>query len=352
MRLLLATKPVDTQHKFPHVTITEGAFSPEIERDLMFYTEWFEKLKVSSRTKILCKLIITSILEKVSYTRKDGQYLRWDYRSEKVRKANSVRIESGKPPIQKIDKGDLPNVKEALIKTFQGVFVDISILQKTYIKNGSMQKLIKGNTLEVLPTLESNKYDGVITSPPYANRYDYTRTYALELAYLSMGTQINSLRQSLLSCTVESHSKIQILQDYYYSIDQSKKYDEILEILNTNPVLQEVNNALKIRWERGDMNNRGVLRMIEQYFQELTFVFAELFRISKTGSHIAFVNDNVRYGGEIIPVDTITTNLAEIVGFEPTKIYVLAQKKGNSSQQMERFGRAELRKSITIWRKP
>ena len=92
--------------------------------------------------------------------------------------------------------------------------------------------------------------------------------------------------------------------------------------------------------------------MIEQYFQELTFVFAELFRISKDGSHIAFVNDNVRYGGEIIPVDTITTNLAEIVGFEPTKIYVLAQKKGNSSQQMERFGRAELRKSITIWRKP
>jgi site-specific DNA-methyltransferase (cytosine-N4-specific) len=31
---------------------------------------------------------------------------------------------------------------------------------------------------------------------------------------------------------------------------------------------------------------------------------------------------------------------------------VLPQRKGNSSQQMGRYGRAALRKSITIWQKP
>ena len=81
-------------------------------------------------------------------------------------------------------------------------------------------------------------------------------------------------------------------------------------------------------------------------------VFNELFRTCRTGAQVAFVNDNVRYAGEIIPVDTISTSLAEAIGFTPKAIYVLPQKKGNSSQQMSRYGRVPLRKSITIWRKP
>ncbi|NJN55338.1 MAG: hypothetical protein HC804_11600, partial [Anaerolineae bacterium] len=48
---------------------------------------------------------------------------------------------------------------------------------------------------------------------------------------------------------------------------------------------------------------------------------------------VAFVNDNTRYGGEIIPVDTVTTNLAESLGFEPESILVLPQKKGNSANK-------------------
>ena len=92
--------------------------------------------------------------------------------------------------------------------------------------------------------------------------------------------------------------------------------------------------------------------MVRQYFTELTFVFAEILRTCRRGAHVAFVNDNVRYGGEVIPVDMLTTNLAEELGFEPVKVYVLPQRKGNSSQQMEKFGREALRKSVTIWRKP
>jgi hypothetical protein len=44
--------------------------------------------------------------------------------------------------------------------------------------------------------------------------------------------------------------------------------------------------------------------------------------------------------------------LAEKLGFEAIAVYVLPQKKGNSSQQMKKFGRQPLRKSITLWQKP
>lgn len=63
------------------------------------------------------------------------------------------------------------------------------------------------------------------------------------------------------------------------------------------------------------------------------------------------MNDNVRYAGEVIPVDFLSTELAEQIGFKPIKIYTLKQLKGNSSQQMAKFGRVALRKSITIWQK-
>jgi site-specific DNA-methyltransferase (cytosine-N4-specific) len=105
------------------------------------------------------------------------------------------------------------------------------------------------------------------------------------------------------------------------------------------------------RSKNGDINNKGVLRMVHGYFLELTFIYAELFRLCKSGAKVAFVNDNVRYGGEVISVDYISTELAEQIGFKPVKVYSLKQQKGNSSQQMAKFGRVPLRKSITVWNK-
>lgn len=351
LNLIIHAEPGEAKRGFPHVAITNSAFPPKTENDIMWYTDWLLNLSVSDDAKILTKLILASILEDVSYTRKDGQYLRWDYRAEKLIDRNGIREAQGKKTIKGIDKGELPIVKESLVRTLSDVVKDIKLLQARFNKNDSHQELLRGSALEVLSTIPDNTFSAVITSPPYANRYDYTRTYALELAYLGFGEGINKLRQELLSCTVESRSKTKRLKHFYETIGQSERYDSIISVIENNVALQEVDQALRMRWDRGDMNNKGVLPMIHQYFEELTFIFAEVHRTSRPDAHIAFVNDNVRYGGEIIPVDTITTNLAESLGFEPVKIIVLAQKKGNSSQQMEKFGREELRKCITVWKK-
>lgn len=351
LELLKASKPGFAIKKFPHIAITESAFPKAVENDLMFYTDWIESLNVSRQARTLLRLVLVSILEEVSYTRKDGQYLRWDYRSRKVQERNKIRIAQGKKPVKKVDKGPLPTVQEALVNAWLIVVADISALQRLDFPK-SQQRLIEGNTLFALPSLEPGQFAAVITSPPYCNRYDYTRTYALELAYLGIGDAIFGLRQGQLSCTVENRSKLDLIRERYEQLGQLHRFEKILEVVQNNPVFVEVNNALSARWERGEMNNRGVLSMVEQYFVELTFVYAELFRTCRNGAHVAFVNDNVRYGGEVIPVDLFSTDLARELGFEPVKVYVLPQRKGNSSQQMGRFGREALRKSITVWRKP
>lgn len=349
--LIEQTAPPESDEKFPHLAITETAFPKQAEKDLMAYTRWIETLEVSQNTKILCRLILMSILEEISYTRKDGQYLRWDSRADKIQKQNQKRIMQGKKPIGGIHKGNLPAVKQILFESLSRVIIDISRLQRD-VPLPSHQRLIEGNTLYTLPPMAANQFVAVITSPPYANRYDYTRTYALELAYLGVDEEIFNLRQNQLSCTVENKSKESELEAFYKSIGQHQRYQQILNIAQSNEALAEINAALSARNERGDVNNRGILTMIDQYFTEMTFVFAELHRICRSGAAVVFVNDNVRYAGEVIPVDTLSTNLAEQVGFIPHKIYVLSQRKGNSSQQMGKFGREALRKSITIWKKP
>lgn len=159
------------------------------------------------------------------------------------------------------------------------------------------------------------------------------------------------MRQQLLSCTVESRSKLEELRKYYQSINEIDRYNYINSTIQENKAFTEIINALKKRKENGDLNNNGILRMVEGYFTELAFIYAELYRICKDGATVAFVNDNVRYGGEVIPVDFLSCSFAEQFGFKVKCIYTLKQKKGNSSQQMAKYGRVALRKSITIWTK-
>ena len=346
--------PQDYNGKSPALAITEGAFPPETDRQLAYYSAWFKNANCSNEAEILVTLCCLNTLERISYCAKDGQYLRWDIRSPKMVEANAERAAKGKRPIVvELNKGDLPDFKTAFIEELRKVIADIEEIQA---KNGAAgmaeSTFIEGSSLFEMTKLPDNILTACISSPPYCNRYDYTRTYALELAYLGVDkARFNQLRQELLSCTVENKPKIDALKNHYENINRAQDYQLILDIARNNPVLEEINAALLQRSKWGEINNRGVLKMVDGYFTELTFLFAELYRTCKPGAKVAFVNDNVRYAGEVIPVDYLTTLLAEQIGFKPLKIYSLRQQKGNSSQQMKKYGRIALRKSITIWEK-
>jgi len=340
-------------NRTPYITITDGAFPETTEKEIAFFTAWNNESRYSEIAKNLVTLCILNSLEKVSYTAKDGQFLRWDYRSKKMLESAEYRRNNGKTPLViRLDKGILPSLRQSMLEELNGVYTDISSIRKNATCSTGKLTFIEGNALYELPKLESNLLNGVITSPPYCNRYDYTRTYALELAYLGITDEkIKKLRQELLSCTVENKPKIDCIREHYIALGKEKDFNRIMNIIDNNKTLAEINHSLNERSKNGDINNKGVLRMVTGYFLELTFIYAELFRLCKPGAKVAFVNDNVRYGGEIISVDFISTELAEQIGFKPVKIYSLKQQKGNSSQQMAKFGRVPLRKSITVWKK-
>lgn len=330
-----------------HISITKDAFPNETEEYLNKYLTYCSNIKDKHIATIL-KFAAFTVLEEISYTRKDGQYLRWDYRSK--------RDLSGKP----FDKGKILTFVEALKIKLNQIIQDIFPNQTASLfeqfENSSIEKkpvkIIEGSCLEELPKLDSDFFDFIITSPPYCNRYDYTRTYALELIFLGYDNdQVRNLRQSMLSCTVENKEKIESLRQFYASIGQGEVFEKVINVYNDSEAMTEVNEILDELKKLKKLNNSNIARMVKNYFLELCFVIYEMARITKSNGYCVMVNDNVRYGGEEIPVDLILSEFAENFGFNINKIFVLPKGKGNSSQQMGNFGRTEVRKCVYLWQK-
>jgi DNA modification methylase len=315
------------------IRITHGAFPEETIKSLSRYL--FEVSQISSEpVQQTLRFAAMCILEQISYTRKDGQYLRWDSRSG--------RKTQGKPFI----KTNILGFTEAITKKTNEIVEDIQQERRT--QNQGRIVLESGSCIDILPKIEHDSINGIITSPPYCNRYDYTRTYALEIAFLGTTEEkIKALRQSLLSCTVENREKSNIRNTF-----RKDSLTKGLFAFNSQELVQEIVHYLEVSRELKLLNNSGIVRMVQNYFLELSLVISDCFRILKPNAPFVMVNDNVQYQGISIPVDLILSDIAKRIGFSVDKIWILPSGKGNSSQQMGKYGRHELRKCVYVWRKP
>lgn len=324
--------------RFSHLRITKDAFpavtEAELGRFLGFADSNAEPLASVLRFAALC------VLETVSFTRKDGQYLRWDYRSGRRQGQRAF------------DKGRILNFEEAITGKLAEIYSDLvgprDTLCELFERQPRGEMIVReGSLFERLPEIEAGSFAGVITSPPYCNRYDYTRTYALELAALGVGEeQLKALRQALLTCTVENREKGHLPHTIPDATWKPAK-----AAFRNQELLQATLTFLRDQKDRKLLNNGGIARMVEGYFLEMAVTIFLLAEVIQKGAPIVMVNDNVRYAGAAIPVDLILSDFAAAAGLDTERIWVLPTGKGNSSQQMGEHGRKELRKCVYVWRK-
>lgn len=328
-------KPSEQKIRLLELRITKGAYPEQTHEAIEKYLAASQQENERVRTALFFALLC--VVGSVSYTRKDGQYLRWDYRSGR------------QPGSQPFDKGPIPSFDKAITAKIDEIIYDIEaetqklgLFPKTNTRGEIW--LHNGSTLHSLPTLRDASYDAIITSPPYCNRYDYTRTYALELALLGVGEQeLIDLRQEMLSCTVENRAKD--------LLSINTKWANAIAAADSQELLQAILKYLEAQREQGLLNNNGIPRMVRGYFYEMACVIAECFRVLKSGAPLIMVNDNVRYADAQVSVDMILSDIGEKLGFHVESILVLPNGKGNSSQQMGEHGRVALRKCVYVWRK-
>jgi len=301
---LLSLPFQDNGKRLPRVHIIDLAFSEETQRRLVFYRDAIlEHFSPPGRDFLL--LALFSILERVSYTAKDGQFLRLVSRRPKP-------------------------VEEALREQLA---VMISDLHREALLLNS-QPLAEARILEgdarAIPLDDS--YNGtvaaVITSPPYLNRYDYSRTYALELClgFVSSFEELRDVRHRLLRSHIES---------------RPAPTDAV-----RLPALDEIMRQLATK----KLNNERIPIMVKGYFEDMNLALKELSRLLQPGARVALVVANARFEGEVIPVDLLLSEIAAAYGLTTEEVRV-TRYKGNSSQQMGKYGRLPVRESIAIWRK-
>lgn len=322
---------------YPHLRITEGAYPTETEKSLRRFRTWTSGL--DSRERAILDFLVFSSLEEISFTRKDGQYLRWDYRAGRTRST------------KKFDKGKILGFDEALSEKVAKIRSDLGTIDSqelfpttsTPVSEIGKVKVLLGSNFQHLANLAEATFDFAMTSPPYCNRYDYTRTYALELAHLGLSDiNVRDLRQELLTCTVENRPK-------NLSFLETSILDRATTAFHESTALQSILQFLDAEIAAGLLNNKNIRTMVSGYFLESAVHIAQMAHVLKSGSRYVMVNDNVQYNGLPVPVDCILSALAESLGFDCERIWVLPTGKGNSSQQMKRHGRVELRKCVYLW---
>ena len=175
----------------------------------------------------------------------------------------------------------------------------------------------------------SGTYSGVITSPPYPNRHDYTRVFGIELLFAFLNSdQLRSLRRQ----TLESHPEARPKRT------ESPEYQRP-ELLSS--ALNQLRDL--------DVDAR-VIRMLNGYFTDMYLILVEAQRICKTGGRIALVVGNAQYAGVQILVDQIVASIGESIGLRCEALCV-ARLRGNSAQQMAKFGRQPSRETIVTFRR-
>jgi len=286
------------------VAIMKVAFEPEVLDRLR---QWKNAIiQLPSPPREVMTLLLLSILEPCSYTSKDGQFLR----------------------LRRDKKPRFPDL--ALWERVCYAERDIEILRDLEWKRRAPAIALIGDARDLPDPPFSEKPNLVITSPPYVNRYDYTRSYSLELCFFFVKNfeELRHLRQSVLRSHIEA------------KLDANES--------SSHPAVHELVSLLRSRREQ--LNNPRIPDMIMAYFVDMERVIHEIARVCADNATVYMVVDNVRFDGELLPVDLILCDLAEQNGFRTEAIWV-ARYKGNSSQQMGRYGRVPVRESVLVWRK-
>lgn len=159
-------------------------------------------------------------------------------------------------------------------------------------------------------SIEDKWADLLITSPPYANNYDYADATRLEMTFFGEIDGWKDLQEVVRPYLVRSCTQ--------HVANISKDTDAILNDKLLQPIANEIWDVCKIL-EKERMNHGGKKTyhtMIATYFLDLAKVWINLRRIMRDGSLTCFViGDSAPYG-VYCPVDEWLGKLAVHYGFQ------------------------------------
>lgn len=295
-------------YQLPLLSISSKVFTPEIEGYYMRIKQAIDNSSATEKIKSVLSLGWVSKIEEFSNYRKGGNGL-------KVKKYKVPRI---------ITK---ENVKSSLSQLYADMINDIEeycIDKKATIYNESCLSMDK--------YIQDESISGIIFSPPYANCFDYTEIYKLELwfgGYVKSYGDLKLLRNKSLRSNLNG-----LLKD-----------DNIIDSTPLSSLIEELKTK--------DLWDKRIPQMLRLYFSDMFRVIQQCFRVLEHNGFCCIVVGNSAYSNVVFPTDLLLAEYATKIGFVVDKIlvdrYIIT-----SSQQYDETKNCKdyLRESIVCLRKP
>lgn len=260
-------------------------FPPAILRELDSLKKAWEQHQNDSPTSKLCWLAFISILRMTS----PAGTAQWQYVLPKKTKAKS------RQPF------------EAFAERIQVMARDMDRWQA---EASPKKGLLFCEDARLCPSVSDGWADLIVTSPPYANNYDYADATRLEMTFLreinGWGDLQSTIREYLIrSCTQHVAPIVADTRD-------------ILEADELAPIRKELSETCsKLEGERQHHGGKKPYHvMIAHYFFDLAKVWKTLRRVTRKGAHACFViGDSAPYG-IYVPVDRWLGELAIATSFK------------------------------------
>jgi tRNA G10 N-methylase Trm11 len=261
-----------------------------------------DKLQTSPSERDFFCVALLSILPRFSRAVATGGWLKWVNKRNGILSLSSAFNERVSLMLDDLRKIDMPRTN------FWSI--DQADARKLPDKNGT--------------------YTAVITSPPYPNRHDYTRVFGVELMF------------GFLDWNETRHLRYQSFHSHPEARPVRPQADDYKRPLKLAQILGRIEKKTK---------DHRIPKMIEGYFLDMYLCLKETKRVCKINARIAFVVGNAQYYGEALPVDELTAEVGEQTGLNCEKL-LAARFRGNSAQQMGKYGRNPSRESVVVFRNP
>jgi len=193
-----------------------------------------------------------------------------------------------------------------------------------------------GDSRDLMSLLEPNSVDAVITSPPYPNEKDYTRTTRLEsvlLGFINNKHDLRLLKKKLLRSNTRGVYKTDV--------------DDLL--VADNQEIQRIAEAIeRRRIELGKTSGfeRMYARVTKLYFGGMKKHFSDLRAILRPGARLAYVvGDQASYLRIMIRTGEILAVLAKSLGYELIDIDLFRTRLATATKE-------HLREEILLLRWP
>jgi DNA methylase len=159
--------------------------------------------------------------------------------------------------------------------------------------------------------LRNRQVSAVITSPPYPNEKDYTRTTRLEsvmLGFIADKQQLREMKKSMLRSNTRG----------VYKEDDDDKF--VANIAEIQQIAADI-EAKRIELEKTSGFERMYARLTKLYFGGMARHLLQLQSVLKPGAYLAYVvGDQASYLRVMIRTGQILSRVAESIGYEAVRI--------------------------------